>query len=339
VNLTSDSRLTQCQQWIKAQFGLADLTLTVISGDASFRRYFRFSYQQKTFIAVDAPPDKEDSRPFVEMSLAYEQQGLKVPQVIKADFEQGFMCLTDLGDRLLLPELNAQSVDHFYQQALALLTPIAGITASQRGRLPLYDEAMLRREMAQFTEWFLPRHLNLDLTTAQQQIFAQTVDILSDNALAQPQVGVHRDYHSRNLMLMPDNALAVIDYQDAVIGGITYDAVSLLRDCYIRWPDELIYRHLLAFKAQMAQTVEALAGVSDETFIRWFDLMGMQRHIKVCGVFSRLFYRDGKAGYLDDIPLTLNYLIDVANKYPEFSAFAGLLETQVKPLLLSKIGK
>jgi aminoglycoside/choline kinase family phosphotransferase len=336
VDLTSDNRLTQLHQWIGGQFGQVRPVLKMVSGDASFRRYFRFKHQGKTLIAVDAPSDKEDSQLFVSISRAYAKQGIIVPEVIDTDFEQGFMCLSDLGDALLWPALNANSVDDYYHKALALLTPIAAVQETGEGCLPLFHETLLRREMALFSDWFLPRHLNVSLNESQQAIIEATVQRLVDNALVQPQVGVHRDFHSRNLMITQDNGLAVIDYQDAVIGGVTYDAVSLLRDCYIRWPDALVYRHLLAFKQQIGQSVAGVGEASDDTFIRWFDLMGMQRHIKVCGIFTRLYYRDGKAGYLDDIPRVLDYVIDVGKKYSEFDDFTELMVTWVKPLLLAK---
>lgn len=342
MDLNSDSRLAQCHQWLTEHFQLSQLKLTVVSGDASFRRYFRFEQPltqgSRTLIAVDAPPDKEDSTPFVELSRIYQKQGLIVPEVIAADLSQGFMCLSDLGDRLLLSELTPQNVDHYYQQALALIPQIAAVKQSQSAPLPAYDDTRLMTEMTLLTDWLLPHHLDLSLNASQHQIIKDAFAILLDNALAQPQVGVHRDYHSRNLMLTPDNQLAVIDFQDALIGPVTYDAVSLLRDCYIRWPQALIYRHLLDFKQLIGQTVPGVNEVSDEIFIRWFDLMGMQRHIKVCGIFSRLCYRDGKTAYLDDLPMTLDYLIEVGRKYPEFTAFVTLLDEQVRPLLLQKAG-
>jgi aminoglycoside/choline kinase family phosphotransferase len=336
VDLSSDSRLAQLHQWIKKQFELTDLTLTVVSGDASFRRYYRFEYQNQTFIAVDAPPDKEDSRPFVSVSQAYSQQGVIVPEVVHANLSLGFMCLSDLGDSLLLGELDEHNVDHYYQKALALLTPIGEVTAIDGVALPVYDEARLYTEMELLTQWLLPHHLNLSLTDEQHQTIKTAFKVLADNAMAQPQMGVHRDFHSRNLMITADDELAVIDYQDAVVGAITYDAVSLLKDCYIQWPEEVVYRHVLAFKQQMTVKFPELGQVSDSRFIRWFDLMGMQRHIKVCGIFARLYYRDGKKGYLKDIPMTLDYLIDAGKKYAEFSAFVALLDAQVRPLLLKK---
>ncbi len=334
--LANDNRLTQLQQWLGEQFNRTDISLSMVSGDASFRRYVRFEHEGVSYIGVDAPPDKEDSQPFVDVSLAYAEQGLDVPKVIHENMTLGFMCLSDLGDDLLLPRLNNDTVDDYYAKALVMLNKVAKATHTSAGQLPMYDDALLLDEMVMFTDWFLPKHLQLEPSEAEQKIMAKTFAVLVDNALAQTQVGVHRDYHSRNLMIKANNELATFDYQDAVIGGITYDAVSLLRDCYITWPDELVYRHLLAFKQNMTEDYPALEDVTDETFKRWFDLMGLQRHIKVCGVFSRLCYRDGKEGYLADIPRTLNYVIDVASKYPEFSDFVTFLTDKVKRALLDK---
>jgi aminoglycoside/choline kinase family phosphotransferase len=336
VQFSSDVRLTQLTTWLEEHFNLTDLQLSVVSGDASFRRYFRFTHGDRSLIGVDAPPDKEDSQPFVDVSAAYAEQGLLVPKVIHADMALGFMCLSDLGDDLLLPALNQQTVDDYYQKSLALLPGVAKAISTINGPLPLFDEALLRNEMILFTDWLLPCHLDVKLDDTQQKVIDKTFDLLIKNALEQPQVGVHRDFHSRNLMIVKDNQIATIDYQDAVIGGVTYDAVSLLRDCYITWPDELVYRHLLEFKQLMSESIKTLKTVDDETFIRWFDLMGLQRHIKVCGIFARLYYRDEKDGYLDDIPRVLDYVIDVGRKYPEFAAFIDLLEGLIKPLLLSK---
>jgi aminoglycoside/choline kinase family phosphotransferase len=336
VDLTLDTRFNQLQDWLKKQFNDTSISLSVVSGDASFRRYFRFVYQDVSYIGVDAPAEKEDSRPFVEISSAYAKLGLSVPKVIHFDYQLGFMCLSDLGDELLLPALNESTVAHFYQKALALI-PIMGLaTTTQSGIIPIFDESLLRNEMQLLNDWFLPHHLAISLDDDDSKIVDEAFDLLVKNALEQPIIGVHRDYHSRNLMLQADGELAVIDYQDAVLGPITYDAVSLLRDCYITWPDEVVYGHLLEFKQVMRLSCPQLDEVSDEQFIRWFDLMGLQRHIKVCGVFSRLYYRDGKAGYLDDIPTVMDYVIEVGSKYPEFSMFVELLKNKLKPLLLKK---
>lgn len=336
MEIINDERLKGLKEYLKRCFGGVEVNLSVVSGDASFRRYYRFSLDGRSYIGVDAPPDKEDSKPFVDISRAYGAQGLAVPQVLHFDLALGYMCLSDLGDSLLLPALSVQRVDDYYRKSLELLPGIALVTETAAGRLPLFDEALLRQEMALFTDWLLPRHLDVTLNEQEQTVVEAMFDTLCQSALEQPQVGVHRDFHSRNLMILPDDTVATIDYQDAVIGAVTYDAVSLLRDCYIVWPDELVYRHLLSFKQLMAQQIDSLNEVSEQTFIRWFDWMGMQRHIKVCGIFARLYYRDGKAGYLDDIPRVMDYIINVGGKYPEFAEFIALLEDKLKPLLLSK---
>lgn len=336
MDLTNDTRALGLIAFLEQQFDGARIDLSVVSGDASFRRYFRFNVDGRSYIAVDAPPDKEDSRPFVDISKAYAEQGLTVPEVIHYDLAQGYMCQSDLGDNLLLPVLSDETVDAYYRKSLALLADVAKVTETDSGRLPLFDEALLKDEMLLFTDWLLPRHLDVKLTDAEQSVVDKVFEILIKSALEQPQVGVHRDYHSRNLMIMDDDSIGIIDYQDGVIGGLTYDAVSLLRDCYIVWPDELVYRHLLEFKALMTPQLPSLEAVEPQTFIRWFDWMGLQRHIKVCGIFARLYYRDGKAGYLDDIPRVMDYIIHVGNKYPEFAEFVALIESKLKPVLLAK---
>ena len=334
--MTVVSRTEQLQQWLASRFNDETIALETVSGDASFRHYFRFTHQGKTYIGVDAPPDKEDSRPFVTISRAYAARGMQVPEVIHDDMALGFMCLSDLGDALLLPVLNDDSVDNYYQKALAMLVDVAAVTETEDGPLPVYDHDLLYSEMALFHEWLLPQHLGMTVSPDIQQMLETVYQQLIDCALSQVQVGVHRDFHSRNLMILEDDSLAVIDYQDGVVGAITYDPVSLLRDCYIRWPEPVIYRHLLAFKGQMVEHYPELGSVDDKTFIRWFDWMGLQRHIKVCGIFARLYHRDGKSGYLADIPRVLDYVIDVAAKYPEFADLVRWLEAEVKPALSNR---
>ncbi len=336
MDLNNDPRIIGLKAYLSDCFGGAAIELSVVSGDASFRRYFRFVHQGHSYIGVDAPPDKEDSKPFVEISNAYGERGLSVPKVLHYDLQLGYMCLSDLGDNLLLPALNENTVEGYYRKALALLPDIAAVSKTASGDLPPYDEALLRNEMQLFNDWLLPYHLQVKLSADEQLLIDNVFSSLVDNALAQPQVGVHRDFHSRNLMILADDSVATIDYQDAVVGALTYDAVSLLRDCYIVWPDELVYRQLLGFKQLMSESIAGLTDVSDETFIRWFDLMGLQRHIKVCGIFARLYYRDGKAGYLQDIPRVMDYVIAVGEKYPEFADFVALLRQKFKPLLLAK---
>ncbi|RUO75597.1 aminoglycoside phosphotransferase family protein [Pseudidiomarina taiwanensis] len=326
-----NNRKLALQAWCEARIGMQPNGLESVSGDASFRRYFRAYQDHRSVIAVDAPPPQESLQPFMAIAKAYAAAGIQVPAVIDFDEEQGFMLLSDFGSTLLLAELTEANAPRYYQQALATLPQIMQVTATELGPLPRYDEALLRRELNLFYDWLVTVHLGLDLSPEQNQIWQNFAGQLIDNALEQPQVGVHRDYHARNLMVTSDSELGCIDFQDAVVGPITYDAVSLLRDCYVRWPETLVDELCHSFYQQLQQTELLAANVSWQQFQRWFDLMGLQRHSKAAGIFARLYHRDGKAGYLQDIPNTLNYMLSVSDKYPQFSDFHTLLADVVLP--------
>lgn len=311
-----------------------DLTaeLSVVSGDASFRRYFRLTGADSSWICVDAPPEKEDTPKFIAIARSWSEQGVNVPAVLGEDIAQGFMLLQDFGDKLLWPALH-DGADH--ERLLALyrlaIDELINIQKLKAGELPVYDAALLRQEISLFTDWLCERQISLSLSADEHRLMTDVTDILVDSALAQPQVVVHRDYHSRNLMLCAEGALGVIDFQDAVQGAVTYDLVSLLRDCYVRWPHEIV-DELTAYYHEKA----SLAGVLDmpyDAFSRAFDLMGMQRHLKAAGIFARLNIRDGKAGYLADIPNTCVYLREVAGRYYEFSAFCQWLDERFLPAM------
>jgi aminoglycoside/choline kinase family phosphotransferase len=300
--------------------------LLPVSGDASFRRYFRVKSASRSWIAVDAPPEKENSDVFVRIAKEWKAQEINVPNVISADLEQGLMLLSDFGDRLYLPELTAHSVDKLYQLALAELFRIQQCNADS---LPVYDSALLQREMTLFPEWFLGSLLKIDLNPQELACIHAAFLLLEQSALAQPVVCVHRDYHSRNLMITSEKTPGVIDFQDAVKGPVTYDLASLLRDCYISWPDADVYAWVESFRVSLIEQDVISLEVTSDCFKRWFDLMGMQRHLKAIGIFARLSIRDDKHAYLQDIPRTLNYVRDVAAKYPELSGFRQLLEERI----------
>ena len=310
-----------------------DLTaeLSVVSGDASFRRYFRLTGADSSWICVDAPPEKEDNPKFIAIARSWSEQGVHVPAVLSEDIDQGFMLLEDFGDQLW-PALH-DGADHervlsLYKQSIDELIRIQKLNADE---LPEYDGALLRQEVSLFSDWLCERQVSLSLSADEHRLIADVTDILVDSALAQPQVVVHRDYHSRNLMLCSDGALGVIDFQDAVRGAVTYDLVSLLRDCYVRWPHEIV-DELTAYYHEKA----SLTGVLDmpfDAFSRAFDLMGMQRHLKAAGIFARLNIRDGKAGYLADIPNTCVYLREVAGRYYEFTDFCRWLDERFLPAM------
>jgi aminoglycoside/choline kinase family phosphotransferase len=307
--------------------------LLPVSGDASFRRYFRVLSHNLSWIAVDAPPEKEDSAPFVNIARAWEPLEIHAPQVFQADLQQGFMLLSDLGDTLYLDRLDSGNADQLYRQAMLTLTHIQQCRTIQGVPFPPYDRALLSREMALFRDWFVDQLLELALDSSEQQLLDQTFERLIESALEQPQVCVHRDYHSRNLMLIDAQAPGVIDFQDAVWGPITYDLVSLLRDCYIAWPQAQVERWALEFRL-LARQAGLLESVSESQFLRWFDLMGMQRHLKAIGIFARLNIRDNKPGYLADIPRTLNYLVQVAAQHPDMAEFGRWLNRRVVPVML-----
>ena len=327
----SDQRFIALRAWIARTLG-ADAQIVLISGDASFRRYFRVSLGNMKYIAMDSPPDLIAVTPFIALVQEYQRKEIFSPQVIEKDIEQGFLLLTDLGDTQLLSVLNLDNVSDYYQRALDLLNPIATITESDGKSLPLYDDAFVERELAIFSDWLIVHHLGLTLAPQTQSMLVDVYQLLVNNVSEQPKVGMHRDYHSRNLMLC-DNKLAVIDFQDAVIGPITYDAVSLLRDCYVRWPDDVVESLMQSHYQQMQEAGLLANEITLKQYRRWFDLMGIQRHLKAAGIFCRLKYRDGKSGYMNDIPLTLQYVRDVAKGYPELESLVLWLDRDVIPLM------
>ncbi|CBL45667.1 Hypothetical protein HDN1F_20840 [gamma proteobacterium HdN1] len=327
-----------------------DAEFTSVSGDASFRRYFRLRWsgaqlrsgtqpsngfsegKASSVIGVDAPPSHEDCAPFVRISAALLAQGVQVPAVLAYDATAGFMMLDDFGDTLLRAVLNADNVDRYYGKAMADLLTLQASHFSPA--LPPYDEALLLREMALFPDWFLKVHLQLTPTAEEAELLSQAFDILKNLALEQPRVTVHRDYHSRNIMVLDGGCLGHIDFQDAVHGPITYDLVSLLRDCYIDWPQEQVYHWSLQFAEQLRE--RGLLSADNATFQRWLDAMGAQRHLKAIGIFARLFHRDGKAGYLGDIPRTLAYLLHESSMIPALAEFHAWLQQRVVPALIAK---
>jgi aminoglycoside/choline kinase family phosphotransferase len=319
-----DTRLEALKDWVSNVLAVTEYEVRPASEDASFRRYFRVISPGATHIVMDAPPDKEDMRPFIEIAQRLHQLGLNVPEVLERDLDRGYLLLTDLGDRMYLPQLNANTVERLYGDALGALVVLqTGIFTDSRF-LPEYDEPLLRREMELFREWYLGRHLGLRLDSYRQAVLDAAFSRLASAALEQPRVWVHRDYHSRNLMVTARNNPGILDFQDAVRGPITYDLVSLLRDCYIAWPRPQVEDWVLGYQVLAAQS--GLPVCEDEAeFLRWFDWMGVQRHLKATGIFARLNHRDGKPGYLPDIPRTLGYVAEVCGRYRELQDLHGLL--------------
>jgi len=311
----------------------APLELIPVTGDAGFRQYYRCN-TEPPLIAVHAPPEHEDVPAFVSKDLAFSSVGVGVPRVYGVNYHKGFMLQEDLGADLLLPLLNDNSVDILYDACEQQLHLIQSVEPDPRV-FPLYNQALLRREMMLLPEWFFEQLLGLVLNQEDKRILEKTFSLLEQSALEQPQVVVHRDFHSRNLMRKLSGAIGVIDFQDAVVGPFSYDLVSLLKDCYIRWPKSKVRRRALAFLQSQA-AIQGIAGVKEETLIRWFDLMGLQRHLKVLGIFARLWLRDGKAGYLADLPLVLEYTLETSAAYPELAEFSTWFASRVEPLLPSQ---
>ena len=322
-------RLRQLENWLERSCQLSDYRIAPASADASFRRYFRVTLADgSTRVVMDAPPDKEDCRPFVEVAERMRQAGLHVPTVIARDLEQGFLLLEDLGSTDYLSVLTNDTVESLYADATAALLRLQsnGLVVG----LPPYDRALLLREMQLFPDWLLVRHLGLEIDADERAMLDGVFEILIDNALTQPLVCVHRDYHSRNLMFLDVDNPGVIDFQDAVAGPVTYDLVSLLRDCYVRWQGERVDAWVSEYY-RAAHAAGLLAGVNEAGFLEWFDLMGVQRHLKAAGIFARLNHRDGKPGYLGDIPRTLGYIVEVGKRRAEVTSLAEFIADRVLP--------
>ena len=327
---SADVRLQNLARWLQEDLSLSVRQIEPASADASFRRYFRVQAGGESLIAMDAPPDREDSAPFVRVARALDAMGVPVPAIRAMDLERGFLLLSDLGSTHLLGALRAGvAADAAYGPAADALLRMQCSGRAAAAELPPYDAALLAREMALFPDWFLQRHLRVTPDASTVTLLGTVAAALIESALSQPQVFVHRDFHSRNLMVTRDGGVGVIDFQDAVLGPVTYDLVSLYKDCYIEWPRADVVRWVESHR-------KALHGsgfdVGDaEQFLRWFDLMGLQRHLKVLGIFARLWYRDGKRGYLADLPLVLRYVLQVTSAYPELATFDRYLIGEVVP--------
>jgi len=331
--LETDARLALITDWLTSTLRLPVRSLRAASSDASFRRYFRVFLERSTYIVMDAPADKEDVRTYLKVSGLLEGIGVHVPHVYESDVARGLLLLEDLGNTQYLARLNAgDDPEPLYRDALAVLAQIQvhGLAAS--AELAPYGRGELMRELSLMPEWFLGRHLALALSAEEAQRLAATFEFLIREALAQPAVFVHRDYHARNLMLLGERNPGIIDFQDALRGPVGYDLVSLLKDCYIAWPRARVVGWVGAFRARLLAQGGA-AGASEAQFLRWFDLVGVQRHIKVLGIFCRLWYRDGKPGYLPDLPRTLDYVREVCAQHAPLAALSRFLEERVAAAL------
>jgi N-acetylmuramate 1-kinase len=322
------TRLQQLNDWLEKVLQAQAYAIKPASADASFRRYFRVSLDDVTYIVMDAPPEHEDCKPFVAVAKLFLDAGLNVPKVIEQDLENGFLLLSDLGDTTLLTALQAPNgmnvAADLYRDASNALIQMQ--LASQADILPAYDEVLLTSEMQLFPDWYISKHLNVTLNEQQQSVLSKTFNLLNQNILAQSKVYVHRDYHSRNLMVQAgSHELGVLDFQDAVYGPITYDLVSLLKDAYISWEEDQILDWAVRYW-QSAKKAGLPVPNDFADFYRDFEWMGAQRHIKVLGIFARLYHRDGKDGYLKDMPLVMDYLRRVCDRYIELKPMLRLLD-------------
>ena len=315
-------RLQALQLWLGRELGSDSFDLAPASSDASFRRYFRATLNGSNYIVMDAPPAHEDCRPFIHVAGMFGEAGVHVPKVLAQDLEQGFLLLSDLGSTTYLSILNEANAHELYLDANSALVKIQ--LASKPAVLHEYDRELLTRELNLFPEWYVGRHLNAALSPEQQEILRSVFERVLSNNLSQPRVYVHRDYHSRNLMVSDPNP-GVLDFQDAVYGPITYDLASLYKDAYIRWDEEQVLDWTIRYWE--AARKERLPVSHDfYEFYRDFEWMGVQRHIKVLGIFARLFHRDSKDGYLKDMPLVMDYLRKACERYPELVPMARLLD-------------
>jgi aminoglycoside/choline kinase family phosphotransferase len=326
-------RFELLQAWLAAVLGGVCPALAPASSDASFRRYWRLRHRGDTLIAVDAPPQSENNAAFVRLARALGSAGVHVPEILAEDLDRGFLLVGDLGDRLYLDQLRDDNADRLYGDAIRALINLqaAGPTAG----LPDYDASFLRRELGLFDEWLLDGFLAIERDRAEQSILDAAYRVLIDSALSQPRVCVHRDFHSRNLMLTDRANPGVLDFQDAVLGPVTYDVVSLLKDCYIDWPPERVRRWAEGYFG-LAVDAGLLSPEHEAAFPGWLDLMGAQRHLKAAGIFARLALRDGKPGYLQYLPRTLGYVSALAGRYPEIDDLCTFVETRVLPALTTR---
>lgn len=331
----NDLRKEQLSQWIAEKLNIEAPVLQTVSGDASFRRYFRFKNKsqkpEKTSIAVDSPPDMENNQAFHQISQILLSLDLNVPIVREIDLSNGFMLLSDLGDQLYLDSLSETTNDYLYHLAIDAIIEMQKISETELQQIPVYSQQQLEHELQLFRDWFLDRHLQLSVSNSENKMIDQLFGKLVDNALNQPQVFCHSDYHSRNLMICGVQTPGIIDFQDAVNGPITFDLVSLLKDCYIKWSGEKIERWCQYYFDKA--TSENIINTTFEQFIQWFELMGLHRHIRVLGIFTRLNYRDDKPAYLNDLDLTFSYVQEACKNQPEFSEFAQFLTERVQPKL------
>jgi len=321
------------QHWLTDILSTSAFNLRPASEDASFRTYHRLFLRNKTFILMDAPPEHEDSKLFIKITKKLHACNVNVPVIHNVNIEQGFLLISDLGNKLYLDELNDRTIYDLYSDAISSLVVMQSL--ANVGGLDNYSGNLLRNEMNLFTEWLVERHLQIQLNESQKKDLEKLFDLLVVSAEEQPKVFVHRDFHSRNLMVTKENNPGIIDYQDAVYGPISYDLVSILKDCYIKWQKEDIAKWV-DFYLNKLHEEKSEHKINHDEFVKWFDLMGVQRHLKASGIFARLSHRDGKHNFLEDIPRTLSYILDLKDTYKELERICIMLEELIIPKLKEK---
>ena len=320
-------------QWLGGINGLDPSTLASASEDASFRQYLRLESSDTTRIVMDAPPEQEDCGPFIQVAGYLERMGLNAPRILADNLDLGFLLLTDLGSTLYLTELrnDRSCADALYGDATSALIRMQTLGSEFQSNLPPYDKELLSFELSLFHDWLCERHLNIEFSNSDEEQWRGCCELLIENALQQPQVFVHRDYHSRNLMVTENNSPGILDFQDAVEGPLTYDLVSLLKDCYVSWPSDQVNAWAIQFYEQIDDGITSELDAT--SFLRNFDLMGVQRHLKAAGIFARLLHRDGKPGFMADVPRTLGYISALGHEYEELTFLVKLIDERCLPAL------
>jgi hypothetical protein len=321
-----DLRKHLLQKWLTETCHLDNITLHAMQGDASFRRYFRVQLpNHMSYVAMDAPTEREACKPYIAISKALRDQGLRAPEIIENDLGHGFLLLTDFGDRQLLKELTKTNAPHLYSKALDALAVLQRCQNVDGWKIQPFTAHFMQQELMLAKEWFFETHLGLILSTEDENMLEKFFQFLATSAANQSQVFMHRDYHSLNLMWLPESQVGILDFQDAFYGPVTYDLVSLLRDCYVDWPDEMIYKLVLEYHERLNLRV------SKDEFYYWFEMMGLQRHLKALLTFARKYERDHNKNYLQHIPRTLLYIEKVSAKYPLIKDFYQFLENIIMP--------
>jgi aminoglycoside/choline kinase family phosphotransferase len=333
VSTDTTDRREALERWLTGMDNIDPATLAPASEDASFRRYFRVRSGGTTRIVMDAPPEQEDCGPFLQVAGFLVAMGLNSPRVLNKDLDDGFLLLSDLGSTLYLTELtnDRSCADILYGDAITALATMQKLGTGFQTQLPPYDDNLLSFELSLFHDWLCGTHLDIEFSKSDEAQWQTICHLLIDNALQQPKVFVHRDYHSRNLMVTEENNPGILDFQDAVEGPLTYDLVSLLKDCYISWPEEQTEEWALRFYDQLDDQIKKQ--MDQARFIHYFDLMGVQRHLKASGIFARLLHRDGKTGFMPDVPRTLAYIVALGDKYEELAFLIDLINERCLPRL------